>query len=103
MGEAEEATRLATEAVEIAGRCGYVLQGADAHLELAKLALSNKDLSGLLAPPGFAGSPQDPTGLALHHARQARQLATCDGPPDYTYKVAYEEAGALLAQLGEAG
>ena len=30
-----------------------------------------------------------------------RALATCDGPPDYTYKVAYDEAGALLARLGE--
>jgi hypothetical protein len=27
------------------------------------------------------------------------RLATCDGPPDYTYKVAYEEAGALLEEL----
>jgi hypothetical protein len=33
---------------------------------------------------------------ALQHAREARRLATCDGPPDYTYKVAYDEAGALL-------
>ena len=32
-------------------------------------------------------------------ARLARQLAACDGPPDYTYKVAYEEAGALLDVL----
>ncbi|MGH2525082.1 MAG: tetratricopeptide repeat protein, partial [Anaerolineales bacterium] len=37
--EPEEAARLADEALEIAERCGYVLQGADAHLELAKLAL----------------------------------------------------------------
>jgi hypothetical protein len=28
-----------------------------------------------------------------------RAVATCDGPPDYTYKVAYDEAGALLAEL----
>jgi len=33
---------------------------------------------------------------SLTHAREARRLATCDGPPDYTYKVAYDEAGALL-------
>jgi hypothetical protein len=39
-------------------------------------------------------------GAALAHAQKARELATCDGPPDYTYKVAYEEAGALLARLG---
>jgi hypothetical protein len=40
-------------------------------------------------------------GQALAHAREARRLATCDGPPDYTYKVAYDEAGALLVKLGE--
>jgi hypothetical protein len=83
--------------LEIAERSGYVLQGADAHLELAKLALSG-DRSGLA----------DPTGLALQHAREARKLATCDGAPqgdepDYTYKVAYDEAGALLVQLGVSG
>jgi hypothetical protein len=38
---------------------------------------------------------------ALAHAQAARRLATCDGPPDYTYKVAYDEAGALLERLGE--
>jgi len=37
---------------------------------------------------------------ALTHAREARRLATCDGPPDYTYKVAYEEAGRLVEELG---
>ena len=36
----------------------------------------------------------------LAHAREARRLETCDGPPDYTYTVAYDEAGALLAKLG---
>ena len=36
---------------------------------------------------------------AKEHATEARRLATCDGPPDYTYKVAYDEAGALLAEL----
>lgn len=28
------------------------------------------------------------------------RLATCDGTPEYTYKAAYNEAGALLAELG---
>jgi len=41
------------------------------------------------------------SAAALAHARQARDLATCDGPPDYTYKVAYEEAGELLRKLEE--
>jgi tetratricopeptide (TPR) repeat protein len=36
---------------------------------------------------------------AREHAAEARRLATCDGPPDYTYKVAYDEAGALLERL----
>ena len=61
---------------------GYVLQGADAHIELAKFALARGDKS-----------------TARDHATEARRLATCDGPPDYTYKAAYDEAGALLTQL----
>jgi tetratricopeptide (TPR) repeat protein len=81
-GKTEEAQQLAEEALVITERSGYVLQGADAHLELAKLALARGD---------------KPT--ALEHAQKARELATCDGPPDYTYKVAYDEAGALLEKL----
>lgn len=81
-GKPDEAQRLAEEALLITERSGYVLQGADAHLELAKLALARGD---------------KPT--AKTHATEARQLATCDGPPDYTYKVAYDEAGALLEEL----
>jgi hypothetical protein len=34
-----------------------------------------------------------------YHADEARRLANCDGPPDYTYKAAYVEAGTLLKQL----
>jgi Flp pilus assembly protein TadD len=85
-GAPDEARRLAEEALLITKRSGYVLQGADAHLELAKLALARGDKSA-----------------ALEHAREARRLATCDGPPDYTYKVAYDEAGALLEQLNKRG
>jgi len=81
-GAPDEAQRLAEEAGLIAERSGYVLQGADAHLELAKLALARGDKA-----------------LAKEHAAEARKHATCDGPPDYTYKAAYDEAGALLAQL----
>ena len=83
-GHHEEALRHVEEARIITERCEYVLQGADVHLFLAEMALEEGD-----------------SQKALEHARQARVLATCDGPPDYTYKVAYEEAGALLAQLGE--
>ena len=82
-GATDEAQRLAEEALLITERSGYVLKGADAHLELAKLALARGD---------------KPT--ARQHAGEARRLATCDGPPDYTYKAAYDEAGALLKQLG---
>ncbi|HSN75585.1 MAG TPA: TIR domain-containing protein [Anaerolineae bacterium] len=77
-----EALRLAEEALLITERSGYVLQGADVRLLLAQMALDAGDRSS-----------------ALEHARLARQLATCDGPPDYTYKVAYEEAGAMVAAL----
>ena len=82
--ERDEAFRLAKEALTIIERCGYVLKGADVHLFLAQLALADGDRE-----------------KALFHATQARQLATCDGPPNYTYKVAYEEAGVLLEELGE--
>jgi tetratricopeptide (TPR) repeat protein len=81
-GAPDEAQRLAEEALVITERSGYVLQGADAHLEIAKLALARGDKS-----------------TARDHATEARRLATCDGPPDYTYKAAYDEAGALLTQL----
>jgi tetratricopeptide (TPR) repeat protein len=79
---ADEAGRLADEALLIADRSGYVLQAADAHLELAKLALARGDRPA-----------------AREHAEQAHRLATCDGPPDYTYAAAYAESAALLAQL----
>ncbi|MGA2060062.1 MAG: TIR domain-containing protein, partial [Thermoguttaceae bacterium] len=81
-GAPDEAQKLAYEALVITEHSEYVLQGADAHLELAKLALARGDKAA-----------------ALKHAQESRRLATCDGPPDYTYKVAYDEAGALLAKL----
>jgi tetratricopeptide (TPR) repeat protein len=81
-GGLDEVQRLAEEALLITERCGYVLQGADVHLFLAQIEIERGDRE-----------------KAADHARQARELATCDGPPDYTYKVAYEEAGALLARL----
>jgi tetratricopeptide (TPR) repeat protein len=75
----DEAQRLAEEALIITDRSGYVLQGADAHLVLAQLAKDRGDTNGL-----------------REHATEALRLATCDGPPDYTYKAAYDEATALL-------
>lgn len=84
MGKAEEAQRCAEEALLITERSGYVLQRADAHLELAKLALTRGDKDA-----------------AKDHAQAAEKLAYCDGPPDYTYKAAYDEAQALLRTLSE--
>jgi tetratricopeptide (TPR) repeat protein len=81
--EREESLRLAQEALLITERSGYALQGADVHLFLAQEALKDKDKA-----------------QALQHAREARRLATCDGASDYTYKVAYDEAGKLLKELG---
>lgn len=79
----DEAERLADEALVIAERSGYVLQGADAHLVLAEIAQKRNDRDA-----------------ARRHAREALKLATCDGPPDYTYKAAYDEATAMLTALG---
>ena len=75
---------MAEEALTITERSGYVLQGADVHLFLAEMETERGDRE-----------------KALAHPPEARRLATCDGPPDYTYKVAYDEAGALLEKLGE--
>jgi tetratricopeptide (TPR) repeat protein len=82
-GNRDAALHLAQEALTITERCGYVLPGADVHLLLA----------GLL--------DHESREKALAHARAARRLATCDGPPDHTYRVAYAEAGQLLTRLGE--
>jgi len=81
-GNAAEAHRLAQEALTITNRSGYVLQGADCNLFLAEQALA-----------------EGHRRQALEYARTARKFATCDGG-EYTYKVAYDEAGALLAKLG---
>ena len=81
-GATDEARRLAEEALLIAERSEYVLQGADAQLELARLAQARGDKPA-----------------ARQHAEAAHRLATCDGPPDYTYHAAYTEAAALLEQL----
>ncbi len=83
-GRIKEALNLAEEALIITERSGYVLQGADVHLFLAEIALAEGDKE-----------------KAREHALKAHELATCDGPPDYTYKVAYDEAEKLLKILGK--
>ncbi len=116
-GAPDDAQRLAEEALLITERSGYALKGADAHLELAKLALNLSSVGPSCRSAQMSGTRSNaslPEQLddaikhassaqreaALHHATEARRLAACDGPPDYTYKVAYDEAGVLLAQLG---
>ncbi len=81
-GAGDEAGRLAAEALLITERSGYVLQGADVCLFLAEQAMAAGQRAG-----------------ALEWARRARALAHCDGPP-YHYKVAFDEAEALLAAWG---
>ena len=75
------ANKLATDALRIANRSGYVLQQADIHLFLAQQVRTSGDLA-----------------TARDHAQKAKDCAECDGG-DYTYKVAYEEAKQLLQQL----
>ncbi len=84
-----EALRLAEEALTITERSGYALQGADVHLFLAEMALA----------AGDKAAAREHATAAREHATAARDLAACDGPPDYTYKVAYDEALALLRRL----
>jgi len=89
-GDFKDAQEKASEALVITERSGYVLQGADVHLMLATLAVEghrSKVEGGL--------SDKD---AAIHHAKEALRLATCDGPP-YYYKVAYEEAERMLEKL----
>jgi tetratricopeptide (TPR) repeat protein len=89
-GDFKDAQEKASEALVITERSGYVLQGADVNLFLATLALEGYRLEGLKV-----GSDKD---AAIHHAKEALRLATCDGG-EYKYKVAYDEAERMLASL----
>jgi tetratricopeptide (TPR) repeat protein len=90
-GDFKDAQEKASEALVITERSGYVLQGADVNLFLASLALAGYRLEGLKVT-----SNKD---AAIHHAKEALRLAHCDDGPPYYYKVAYEEAERLIAQL----
>ncbi|MEM1330049.1 MAG: DnaA/Hda family protein [Planctomycetota bacterium] len=79
VGDVEEARAMASEALEIADQGGAVLWSADAHLELARIHQAIGD-----------------DAVAVKHAIAARQHASCDRAPGYTYKVAYDEAARLL-------
>lgn len=82
--EVEAAHLFANDALVLAERSGFVLQSADAHIMLARLARSRGN-----------------RGSVRHHATEAKRLAICDGTPNYTYKVAYDEAVQILNQLGD--
>jgi len=90
-GLSEDALRLAEEALTIAERSEYRLQQADIHLFLARLARQGH----LLPRDRQAGLT--PAQAAQQHAEAARQAAACEDGPPYHYKVAYDEAGQLLA------
>ncbi len=81
-GDFKDTQEKASEALVITERSGYVLQGADVNLFLAQYALEQE---------------KDKV-KAKEYAESALKLATCDGPP-YYYKVAYDEAVAMLERL----
>jgi tetratricopeptide (TPR) repeat protein len=89
-GDFKDALAKAAEALSITERSGYVLQGADVHLFLAELAMK-----------GFkfhVPSSMSDKEAARFHAEEAKRLAYCDGG-EYKYKVAYDEAVAMLEKL----
>ncbi len=91
-GAHKEALKLAQEALIITERSGYVLQGADVNIWLATLAMEGLRLE-------VEGDELSDKELAKKYAEAALKLAHCDDGPPYHYKVAYEEAERLLAQL----
>jgi tetratricopeptide (TPR) repeat protein len=86
-GDFKDAQEKASEALTITERSGYVLQGADVNLFLATLSLEG------IGDQGLGNRDQ-----ARKYAEEALRLATCDGG-EYTYKVAYDEAVAMLERL----
>ena len=81
-GDFKDAQEKVSEALVITERSGYVLQGADVNLFLAQYVLEQ----------------EKDKAKAKEYAESALKLAYCDGPP-YYYKVAYDEAVAMLERL----
>ncbi len=77
--ESAQAYEVAQAAFAVANCGGYVLQCADICCFLAQLALSEGD-----------------NDMARGYAIKAKEYATCDGAPSYTYASAYTEAEAML-------
>jgi tetratricopeptide (TPR) repeat protein len=86
-GDFKGAQEKASEALMITERSGYVLQGADVNLFLATLSLEG------IGDQGLGNREQ-----ARKYAETALKLAECEGG-EYRYKVAYEEAEAMLEKL----
>ena len=97
-GDFKDAQEKASEALVITERSGYVLQGADVNLFLAELAINgHRHRPELVEGSKVEGQVSDKEA-AIFHAKEALRLATCDGG-EYTYKVAYDEAVAMLEKL----
>jgi tetratricopeptide (TPR) repeat protein len=80
--EYDEAFRLAKEALNISNHSGYKLVEADIYIFLARYSLIHeKDKK-----------------KARENSELARSLAYCGESPEYVYKVAYNEAIALLKE-----
>jgi tetratricopeptide (TPR) repeat protein len=98
----QEAFNFAHEALEIAERCEYRLQQADIHNFLAEYWLAEADRRRVTddrkSVVGQRSSVSEAIAKAKAHAERAKELAWCDGAP-YHYRVAYERAESLLAQM----
>lgn len=90
-----ETVRLLGDGLRLSKRCGYILQEADMHLLSAELALM-----GIKSEDDGKMEYRD---VALMHAKRAHELSTCDGLPQYTYKVAFDRAVSLLKTLEKTG
>jgi len=98
----QEAFNFAHEALEIAERCEYRLQQAEIHNFLAEYWLAEADRRRVTddrkSVVGQRSSVAEAMAQAKAHAARAKELAWCDGAP-YHYRVAYERAESLLAQM----
>lgn len=106
-GDFKEAQEKASEALVITERSGYLLQGADVNLFLAELALTPS--FGHPSPAGRGAGEREKKEIARKYAEEAKRLATgweeidgkvvYDTTGKYVYKVAYDEAVAMLERL----
>ncbi len=90
------AVKLAEEALEIANRCGYIIQQADIHLFLAQYY---KDLGDLTKAREHAELGK----LRSHQMIDVETGDYIDKPEDtrYKYKPCYDNAVKLISELGD--